>query len=109
MGLYAHYDHAHNHPVNRALHMLAIPTGFSSIFVVWFHPIIAALLIPLAFAMAWVGHFIEGNKPAFLTNPAHVFVAIDIGQFLWAEVTPEAVRGHRMEKTWHRNQSSPAS
>ena len=75
MGLYAHYDHAHNHPVNRALHMLAIPTGFSSIFVVWFHPIIAALLIPLAFAMAWVGHFIEGNKPAFLTNPAHVFVA----------------------------------
>lgn len=75
MGLYAHYDHAHNHPVNRALHMLAIPTGFSSLFVVWFHPIIAVLLIPLAFAMAWVGHFIEGNKPAFLTNPAHVLVA----------------------------------
>jgi len=42
---------------------------------VWFHPIIGVLLIPLAFAMAWVGHFIEGNKPAFLTNPAHVFVA----------------------------------
>ena len=75
MGLYVHYDHAHNHPVNRALHMLAIPTGFSSLFVVWFHPIIAALLIPLAFAMAWLGHFIEGNKPAFLTNPVHVFVA----------------------------------
>ena len=75
MGLYAHYDHAHNHPVNRALHMLAIPTGFSSVFVVWFHPVIAVLLIPLAFAMAWIGHFIEGNKPAFLTNPAHVFVA----------------------------------
>ncbi|HTD22407.1 MAG TPA: Mpo1-like protein [Terriglobales bacterium] len=75
MGLYAHYDHAHNHPVNRALHMLAIPTGFSSLIVVWFHPIIAVLLIPLAFAMAWIGHFIEGNKPAFLTNPTHVFVA----------------------------------
>ena len=75
MGLYAHYDHAHNHPVNRLLHMLAIPTGFSSVFVVWFHPVVALLLIPLAFAMAWVGHFIEGNKPAFLTNPVHVFVA----------------------------------
>jgi len=75
MGLYTHYDHAHNHPVNRALHMLAIPTGFSSVFVVWFHPVIAVLLIPLAFAMAWLGHFIEGNKPAFLTNPVHVFVA----------------------------------
>ena len=28
-----------------------------------------------AFALAWLGHLIEGNKPAFLTNPAHVFVA----------------------------------
>jgi len=25
MGLYSHYDGAHNHPVNRALHMIAIP------------------------------------------------------------------------------------
>jgi hypothetical protein len=75
MGLYSHYDKAHNHPVNRALHMLAIPVGFSSLFVVWFHPIIGLLLIPAAFALAWIGHFIEGNKPAFLTNPVHVFVA----------------------------------
>ncbi len=75
MGLYSHYDGAHNHPVNRALHMIAIPVGFSSVFVVWFHPYIAVALIPTAFGLAWIGHFIEGNKPAFLTNPAHVFVA----------------------------------
>jgi hypothetical protein len=35
MGLYSHYDGAHNHPINRALHMIAIPVGFSSIIVVW--------------------------------------------------------------------------
>ncbi len=75
MGLYAHYDRAHNHPVNRLLHMIAIPVGFSSVIVVWFHPVIAVLLIPAAFALAWLGHFIEGTKPAFLTNPAHVLVA----------------------------------
>ena len=75
MGLYSHYDGAHNHPVNRALHLIAIPVGFSSIIVVWFHWIIALLLIPTAFALAWLGHLIEGNKPAFLTNPVHVFVA----------------------------------
>jgi len=69
-GLYSHYDGAHNHPVNRALHMMAIPVGFSSIVVVWFHWIIGLLLIPAAFALAWLGHLIEGNKPAFLTNPA---------------------------------------
>lgn len=75
MGLYSHYDGAHNHPVNRALHLIAIPLGFSSVIVVWFHWIIGLLLIPAAFTLAWVGHFIEGNKPAFLTNPAHVLVA----------------------------------
>jgi len=75
MGLYSHYDSAHNHPVNRALHMIAIPVGFSSLIVVWYHWIIGLLLIPLAFGLAWLGHLIEGNKPAFLTNPVHVFVA----------------------------------
>jgi len=75
MGLYSDYDGAHNHPVNRALHVIAIPVGFSSLVVVWFHWIMGLLLIPLAFALAWLGHLIEGNKPAFLTNPAHVFVA----------------------------------
>jgi len=45
MGLYSHYDGAHNHPVNRALHMLAIPLGCSSLIVVCFHPVIAVLLI----------------------------------------------------------------
>jgi hypothetical protein len=75
MGLYSHYDRAHNHPVNRALHMIAIPIGFSSLIVVWWHWVIALLLVPTAFALAWLGHWIEGNQPAFLTNPVHVFVA----------------------------------
>src|SRR5437660_5242023 len=75
MGLYSHYDGAHNHPVNRALHMLAISVGFSSIIVVWWHWIIALLLVPTAFALAWLGHLVEGNKPAFLSNPVHVLVA----------------------------------
>ena len=75
MGLYSHYDGAHNHPLNRALHMIAIPVGFSSLVVVWWHWLIALLLIPTAFALAWLGHLIEGNKPAFLTSPVHVFVA----------------------------------
>jgi len=75
MGLYSHYDGAHNHPVNRALHMVAIPIGSSSIVVVWFHWVIGLLLIPAALALASLGHLIEGNRPAFVSNPAHVFVA----------------------------------
>ena len=75
MGLYSHYDAAHTHPVNRLLHAVAIPVGFSSLIVVWRHWAIALLLIAFAFALAWLGHLIEGNKPAFLTNPVHVLVA----------------------------------
>ena len=57
------------------MHRIAISVGFSSVIVVWWHWIIALLLIPAAFALLWLGHLIAGNKPAFLTNPAHVFVA----------------------------------
>jgi len=75
MKLYSHYDSAHTHPLNRALHMIAIPVGFSAVIVVWWSWKIALLLVPAAFALAWLGHLIEGNKPAFLTNPVHVLVA----------------------------------
>jgi len=75
VSLYSHYDSAHTHPVNRLLHAIAIPLGFSSLIVVWWHWKIALALIPSAFALAWLGHLIEGNKPAFLSNPTHVLVA----------------------------------
>ena len=75
MGLYSIYNDKHNHPVNRLLHMIAIPIGFASFVVVWWNWKIALALIPTAFALAWLGHWVEGNKPAFMTNPLHVFVA----------------------------------
>jgi hypothetical protein len=93
MGLYSRYDGAHNHPVNRALHMLAIPVGFSSLIVVWFHPVIGLLLIPAAFVLAWIGHLIEGNKPEFFNNPAVVFVApVWLVQKLFGRGSHEAKR-----------------
>jgi hypothetical protein len=76
MRLYGIYDSKHTHPVNIALHMIAIPLGFS-FFITMFlgHPWIGLAQIPAAFGLAWIGHGIEGNVPAFLTNPTHVFVA----------------------------------
>jgi hypothetical protein len=75
MGLYSHYDESHKHPVNRALHAIAIPLGFSSVLVMRKRPWLGLAMIPSAFALAWLGHLIEGNKPAFLSNPVHVMVA----------------------------------
>jgi uncharacterized membrane protein YGL010W len=75
MKLLSHYDDHHRHPINRALHMIAIPLGFSSLVVVWWRPLIGVLLIPAALLLATLGHVIEGNEPAFLKNPMAVFVA----------------------------------
>ncbi|MBV8894237.1 MAG: DUF962 domain-containing protein [Acidobacteria bacterium] len=91
MDLFSHYDGAHRHPLNRALHLIAIPVGFSSIVVVWFHWIIAFLLIPGAFALAWLGHLIEGNKPAFLTTARRGRSCMDGAKNLWPEAKANRV------------------
>ncbi len=75
MKLLSLYDDQHTHPVNRALHMIAIPLGFSSVVVVWWHLTIGLLLIPAALALATLGHVIEGNQPAFMKNPAAILIA----------------------------------
>ncbi len=75
MKLLSLYDDQHTHPINRALHMIAIPLGFSSVVVVWWHPIIGLLLIPAALGLATLGHVIEGNQPAFMKNPAAILIA----------------------------------
>jgi hypothetical protein len=47
--------------------MIAIPVGFSSVIVVWWHWVIALLLIPTAFALAWLGQTDRG-KPAGVSH-----------------------------------------
>ncbi len=73
--MFSDYDSAHTHPVNRALHMVAIPLGFSSVFFLRKRPKVALALIPSALGLAWLGHLIEGSDPAFIKNPSQVFVA----------------------------------
>jgi len=61
------YDHEHHHPWNKFLHGVGIPLIFAG-------TILAALLrwklgAPLfiaGWALLFLGHRIEGNKPAFL-------------------------------------------
>ncbi|HEX6467398.1 MAG TPA: DUF962 domain-containing protein [Terriglobales bacterium] len=75
MRLVGIYDEHHTHPINRVMHFIAIPLGFSSLVVVWFHPVIGLLLIPAGLGLAVLGHVIEGNQPAFIKDPKQVFVA----------------------------------
>jgi hypothetical protein len=77
--------------------MIAIPDGSSSLIVVCWRWMIALLLIPTAFAIAWLGHLMEGNKPAFLTNPVHVFV----GRCGWRRRSLGRGRNRRAVSSWH--------
>jgi uncharacterized membrane protein YGL010W len=61
--LLAEYELDHQHPVNRALHLLGITLIGSSVALAWLPPIALG-----AFASGWaaqlIGHRIEGNKPS---------------------------------------------
>ena len=76
----AEYAQAHQHPTNRFCHSIGIPMIAVSILV-----LVVALLVPglwklalALFVVGWVfqfvGHWIEGNSPAFFRNPVYLLV-----------------------------------
>ena len=77
----AEYSESHQHPLNRLTHTFGIPIILLSLPVlmagmVWHRLLwVGAALFVGGWLLQFLGHVIEGNKPAFLTNPAHVFVA----------------------------------
>ena len=72
----AQYDHEHTSVWNKLLHGVGIPLIFAGIillaFMKWRW---GAGCFVGGWVLLFLGHRIEGNKPAFLTNPVHVFVA----------------------------------
>ena len=69
---YALYLAEHRHPGNRATHFVGIPIIVLSVPVAW--ALGSWLLLGIAQALGWflqlLGHRLEGNRPAFLRNPA---------------------------------------
>ncbi|HEY6877968.1 MAG TPA: Mpo1-like protein [Polyangiales bacterium] len=62
------YERDHQHPVNRALHLLGITLIGSSVAWAWLPPVALS-----AFSAGWaaqlLGHRIEGNRPSFTREP----------------------------------------
>lgn len=59
------YDRDHQHPVNRALHLVGITMIGSSTLLVWVIPPLGMALFGLGWLAQFVGHAIEGKKPSF--------------------------------------------
>ncbi|HEY2932332.1 MAG TPA: DUF962 domain-containing protein [Acidobacteriota bacterium] len=68
------YWASHRHPVNNALHFVGIPLIIVSIFLVFWNWKMAAILFVGGWILQLTGHWIEGNRPAFLKNPAFLIV-----------------------------------
>ena len=71
----ARYDDEHHHPANKALHAIGIPVIFAGmvllILTLWQWGL--ALFLG-GWVLLFVGHKIEGNKPAFFQGPIYFLV-----------------------------------
>ena len=90
----AQYDHEHTRPVNKVLHGVGIPIIIAGIvlLVMTFWRIGAALFVS-GWILLFVGHRLEGNKPAFFQGVIYFLV----GPVWIAKEIKDAVlgRGHR--------------
>ena len=63
------YDRDHSHPLNRALHVVGITMIGSSVVLLLIAPPVGILLFASGWAAQFVGHAVEGKKPAFTRDP----------------------------------------
>ena len=75
---FAFYVQQHSHPGNRLLHALGTTLGLAILIAAFAlgHPWLALLWIPVAYGLAWTGHFlVEGNRPATFGHPWWSFLS----------------------------------
>ncbi len=69
------YDHEHTNPWNRALHAIGIPAILSGIVLLaLLHWRLGLALFVGGWILLFLGHRIEGNKPAFFQGPIYFLV-----------------------------------
>src|SRR5260370_2075721 len=81
------YDHEHSSPWNKLLHGIGIPVIFAGIILavltMWR---LGAVLFVAGWLMLFLGHRIEGNKPAFFQGPGDFLVGpLCVAKEFWTE------------------------
>jgi len=59
------YRRDHQHPINRACHLVAIPMIVASLLMLPFAPRTALRLFGAGWALQFIGHAFEGKRPSF--------------------------------------------
>jgi uncharacterized membrane protein YGL010W len=78
------YDRDHQHPLNRALHMLGITLIGTSVALLLVAPLVAFGLGVLGWAAQLLGHWIEGKPPSFTRDRRYMAVG---AMWYWRQVT----------------------
>ena len=68
------YKAKHQHPLNKLTHSIGIPMIGLSLPLFIFNWRWALLLFGVGWALQFLGHLIEGNRPAFFKNPMYLLV-----------------------------------
>lgn len=68
------YKSQHQHPLNKLCHVIGIPLITISWPLFFFRWRWALALFVVGWVLQFVGHAIEGNRPAFFQNPVYFFV-----------------------------------
>ena len=68
------YKSKHQHPLNRLCHAIGIPMITISWLLFFFKWRWALALFVAGWILQFVGHAIEGNRPAFFQNPVYFLV-----------------------------------
>jgi len=72
--LVGNYRSQHQHPINKLCHMIGVPMITMSWPLFFFRWRWALVLFITGWALQFIGHAIEGNRPAFFRNPVYFFI-----------------------------------
>jgi len=68
------YKAKHRHPLNRLTHSIGIPMIVLSLPLFFFSWRMALALFVGGWIFQFIGHWIEGNQPAFFRNPVYLLI-----------------------------------
>jgi uncharacterized membrane protein YGL010W len=68
------YKAKHRHPLNRLTHSIGIPMIVLSLPLFFFNWRWALAMFVVGWILQFVGHWIEGNQPAFFRNPIYLLI-----------------------------------
>lgn len=68
------YKAKHKHPLNRLTHNIGIPMIVVSLPLFFFNWRWALAFFVVGWIFQFIGHWIEGNQPAFFRNPVYLLI-----------------------------------